>query len=149
MKNILLITLFIAAAFAVGCKPSTKETTAQQLDKAQAETKAVAQQVRDYTFAQKAEFVATMQAELTALNRNLDELSAKIEKSSEAVKADAKPKLAALRDQATQLTKRLDEVTNATESTWGTIKADFEKAYADLKDGFAQSRQWLSDKIAP
>ena len=41
------------------------------------------------------------------------------------------------------------EVTNATESTWGTIKADFEKAYAGLKDGFAQSRQWLSDKIAP
>jgi hypothetical protein len=47
------------------------------------------------------------------------------------------------------LTKRLDDVTNATESTWGTIKADFEKAYAGLKDGFAQSRQWLSDKIAP
>jgi phage host-nuclease inhibitor protein Gam len=149
MKNILFTTLFIAATFAVGCKPSTEETTAQKLDKAQAETKALAQQVRDYTFAQKAEFVTAMQTQLADLNRNLDELSAKIEKSSEAVQADAKPKLAALRDQATQLNKRLDEVTNATESTWGTIKADFEKAYAGLKDGFAQSRQWLSDKIAP
>jgi tetrahydromethanopterin S-methyltransferase subunit G len=149
MKNILFITTIIAAAFVVGCKPSTQETTAQQLDKAQAETKAAAQQMRDYTFAQKAEFVTAMQAQLADLNRNLDELSAKIEKSSEAVKADAMPKLAALRDQATQLTKRLDDVTNATESTWGTIKADFEKAYAGLKDGFAQSRQWLSDKIAP
>ena len=149
MKNILLITFLLAAAFSMSCKPSTKETTAQQLDKAQAETKALAQQVRDYTFAQKAEFVTAMQAQLADLNRNLDELSAKIEKSSEAVKADAKPKLAALREQAAQLNKRLDEVTNATESTWGTIKADFEKAYADLKDGFAQSRQWLSDKIAP
>jgi DNA anti-recombination protein RmuC len=149
MKNILLITSFVAAAFVLGCKPSTSETTAQQLDKAQAETKAVAQQIRDFTFAQKAEFVTAMRAQLAGLNRNLDELSAKIDKSSEAVQADAKPKLAALREQATQLGKRLDEVANATESTWGTIKADSEKAWAALKDGFAQSRQWVSDKIAP
>lgn len=149
MKNILLITSFLAAAFAAGCKPSTNETTAQQLDKAQAETKAAARQIRDYTFAQKAEFVTTMQAQLAALNRDLDELSAKIEKSSETARAEAKPKLAALRDQAAQLNKRLDDVTNATESTWGTVKTDFEKAYAALKDGFTQSRQWVSDKIAP
>jgi len=148
MKNRLFITSCFAAVFAFGCKPST-DTTTSQLDKAQADTTAAAQQIRDYTFAQKAEFVTTMQAQLADLNRNLDELSAKIDKSSAAVQADAKPKLAALRDQATQLNKRLDDVTNATESTWGTIKADFEKGYAALKDGFAQSRQWVSDKIAP
>jgi uncharacterized membrane-anchored protein YhcB (DUF1043 family) len=148
MKNILFITSCLAIAFTFGCKPST-ETTAQQLDKAQAETKAAAQQIRDYTFAQKAEFVTTMQAQLADLNRNLDELSTKIEKSSAAVQAETKPKLAALRDQATQLNKRLEDVTTATESTWGTIKADCEKGYAALKDGFAQSRQWISDKIAP
>jgi DNA anti-recombination protein RmuC len=148
MKNILLITSCLTAVLAFGCKPST-ETTAQQLDKAQAETKVAAQEIRDYTFAQKTEFVATMHAQLADLNRDLDELSAKIGKSSEAVQADAKPKLAALRDQATQLNKRLDDVTNATESTWGTVKADFEKGYAALKEGFAKSRQWVSDKIAP
>jgi DNA anti-recombination protein RmuC len=149
MKKILLITSFLAAAFAVGCKPSTNETTAQKLDKAQADVKAAAQEMRDYTFAQKAEFVATMKVQLADLNRDLNELSAKIEKSSDAVQANAKPKLAALRDQATQLNKRLDEVANATESTWNTIKADSQKAWAALKDGFAQSRQWVSDKIAP
>ena len=149
MKNLLLTTLLLAAAFNFSCKPSTDQSTAQQLDKVQAETKAAAQQIRDFTFAQKAEFVTTMKAQLADLNRNLDELSARIEKSSEAVQADAKPKLAALREQATQLGKRLDEVANATESTWGAIKADSEKAWAALKDGFAQSRQWVSDKIAP
>jgi uncharacterized protein involved in exopolysaccharide biosynthesis len=149
MKNILVITALLAAAFAAGCKPSTNETTAQQLDKAQAETKVAAQQIRDYTFAQKAEFVATMKTQLADLNRDLEEISSKIEKSSETARAEAKPKLAALRDQATQLSKRLDEVTNATESTWGTVKVDFDKAYAALKDGFAQTRQWVSDKIAP
>jgi septal ring factor EnvC (AmiA/AmiB activator) len=149
MKKILLIPLLLAAAFSFSCKPSTDQTTAQQLDKAQAETKDAAQQMKDYTFEQKAEFVASLQAQLAALNRDLDDLSARIAKSSDAIQAEAKPKLAALRDQATQLNKQLSEVTNATSSTWGTVKADSEKAWAALKDGFAQSRQWVSDKIAP
>jgi predicted nucleic acid-binding Zn-ribbon protein len=133
----------------MGCKPSTTETTRQQLDKAQAATKNAAQQMQDYTFAQKAEFVAKMQTQLAELNRNLDELSAAIEKSSDKVKAEATPKLVALRAQATELTKQLDKITNATSSTWSSIKAESEKVYAALKAGLAQSRQWLSDKIAP
>jgi ElaB/YqjD/DUF883 family membrane-anchored ribosome-binding protein len=86
---------------------------------------------------------------LTAINQDLDQLAAKIEKSSDAVKAEAKPKLQALRDQAAQLTKQLDEVRNATESTWDNAKAGSKKAYDDLKNGFNQARQWVSDKIAP
>lgn len=149
MKNKLLIMSLLAAALAMGCKPSTTETTRQQLDKAQAATKDAAQQMQDYAFAQKTEFVAKMQTQLAELNRSLDELSATIKKSSDTVKAEATPKLAALREQATQLTKQLDKVTHATPSTWSSIKAESEKAYAALKDGLAQSRQWVSDKIAP
>jgi uncharacterized coiled-coil DUF342 family protein len=105
--------------------------------------------MKDYTFAQKAEFVKTMQGQLDALNKDLDQLSAKIDSSSDAVKAEAKPKLQALRDQAAQLNKQLDEVKNATESTWDSVKNDFYKAYEATKDGFNQARQWVSDKIAP
>lgn len=149
MKNMLLITSFLAAAFAAGCKPPADKTTAQQLDKAQAETKAAAGQMRDYTFAEKTEFVTAMRARLADLNRDLDELAAKIDKSGQSIQTEARPKLAALRDQATQLDKQLGEVTNATSSTWAIIKADSEKAYAALKNEFARSRQWVSDKIAP
>ena len=50
----LLLTLLSVAAFMVGCdKP---QTTSQQLDKVQEKTAEVAQDVKDYTFAQKAEF---------------------------------------------------------------------------------------------
>ena len=145
-KN-LLITLLAVAAFAVGC--NREQTTSQQLDKVQADTKQAAQDMKDYTFAQKAEFVEKMQGQLAELNRDLDQLAAKIEKSSDAVKAEAKPKLQALRDQTVQLNKQLDEVKNATESTWDSVKAGFKKGYGELKDGFQAARQWVSDKIAP
>ena len=80
-----------------------QQTTSQQLDKVKTETKAAAQEMKDYTYAQKAEFVATMQGQLDALNKDMDALSAKIESSSDAVKAEAKPKLQALRDQAARI----------------------------------------------
>ena len=119
------------------------------MDKVQNETKTTAVDMKDYTYAQKDEFVKTMQVQLDALNKDLDQLSAKIDSSSDAVKADAKPKLQALRDQTAQLSKQLDDVRNATESTWDSVKAGFQKGYDATKDGFNQARQWVSDKIAP
>lgn len=119
------------------------------MEKVKTETREAAQDMKDYTFAQKAEFTAKMQGQLAAINADLDQLQAKIDKSSDAVKADAKPKLQALRDQADQLKKQIDASGNATESTWDSVKSGTQKAYDALKDGFNQSRQWVSDKIAP
>ncbi len=148
MKNkTLAITVLSIAAFAVGC--NKEQSTSQQLDKVQTETKAAAQDMKDFTFAQKAEFVKTMQGQLDALNKDLDQLDAQIAKSSDAVQAEAKPKLQALRDQVAQLNKQLDVAKDATESTWDSVKGGFSKAYDATKDGFNQTRQWVSDKIAP
>ena len=148
MKNkTLLFSLLSAAAFAAGC--NKEQTTSQQIETVKTETKEAAQDMKDYTFAQKAEFTEKMQSQLADINKDLDALAAKIESSSDTVKADAKPKLQALRDQAAQLNKQLDDAKNATESTWDSVKAGFSKAYDATKDGFNQARQWLSDKIAP
>jgi chromosome segregation ATPase len=134
MKNkTLVITVLSIAAFAVGCEK--EQTTSQQIETVKTETKQAAQDMKDYTFAQKAEFVKAMQGQLDALNKDLDQLSAKIDSSSDAVKAEAKPKLQALRDQAAQLNKQLDDAKNATESTWDSVKAGFTKAYDATKDG--------------
>lgn len=143
----LAFTFLTAAILVAGC--TKEQTTSEQLDKAQAETKRAAQDMKDYTYAQKDAFVATMQAQLAALNRDLDQLSAKVEKSSDAAKAEAKPKLQALRDQADKLNQQLDKAKNATESTWDDVKAGSKKAYNELADGFQQARQWVSDKVAP
>jgi ElaB/YqjD/DUF883 family membrane-anchored ribosome-binding protein len=131
----------------VGC--DKEKTTAQQIETVKTETKQAAQDMKDYTFAQKAEFVKAMQGQLTTLNQDLDKLSAKIESSSDAIKAGAKPKLQALRDQATKLNQQLADTQNATESTWDSVKADSKKAYETLANSFTKARQWVSDKIAP
>jgi hypothetical protein len=130
-------------------KSKKEETTSQQLDKIQAETKEAAQDLKDYSYAQKNEFVTKMQSQLAEINRDLAQLSIKIEKSSDAARAEAKPKFQALRDQADQLGKQLDDVKNATESTWDSVKAGSRKGYNELKDGFQEARQWVSEKIAP
>lgn len=135
------------AVLAVGC--NKEPTAAEQIDKAKSETAAAAHDMKNYSFAEKTEFVTKMQGQLDALNKDLDQLSAKIESSSDAVKADAKPKLQALRDQTAELTKQLDKARNATESTWDDVKASSQKAFDSVKDGFQQARQWASDKIAP
>jgi chromosome segregation ATPase len=148
MKHKVFAILFVAAAaFVAGC--NKEPTTSQQLDQIQADTKKAAQDMKDYTFAQKTEFVAKMQGQLDEINRDLDQLAAKIEKANDAAKAEANPKLQALRDQAAKLNTQLDTAKNATESTWDDVKAGFKKGYSELKDGFNQARQWVSDKIAP
>ena len=148
MKNIALLVTFLAtAACMVGC--DKEKTTAQQLNTVQAETKQAAGDMKNYTFAQKAEFVAAMQVQLTALNQDLDKLSAKIDNSSDAVKTESKPKLQALREQAAKLNEQLAEASNATESTWDSVKAGSQKTYDALAKSFTEARQWVSDKIAP
>ncbi len=154
MKHAKLAIICLAVAvFAVGCKPSDEKSTAEQIDKLndklKTETKEAARDIKDYTFAQKAEFIGKMQSQVTEINKDLDQLAAKIEKSSDEAKAEAKPELQALREKADQLGKQIDEARNATESTWDSIKEGSRKAYNELKDGFNQARQWVSDKIAP
>jgi DNA anti-recombination protein RmuC len=146
-RNPLMIILLAAAAVAVGCDQAG--TTTQQLDKVQTKTEEAAQDMKDYSYAQKAEFTEKMQSQLAEINQDMEQLAARIEKSSAAVKAEAKPKLQALREQADQLNKQLEVAKSATESTWDDVKAGTRKAYESLKESFQQSRQWVSEKIAP
>jgi hypothetical protein len=148
MKNKqILITFLSAAGFVVGC--DKEKTTAQQMETVKTETAQATQDMKDYTYAQKDEFVKAMQAQLTALNQDLDKLAAKIDTASDATKAEAKPKLQALRDQAAKLNDQLAAAQNATESTWDSVKADSKKAYSSMANGVLEARQWVSDKIAP
>jgi len=148
MKHLkLVIPLLTLAVFAVACKPSGEKTAEFQIGKTE-EMKEAAPGT-DYTYAQKAEFTEAMQRQLDEINRDLDQISAKIEKSSDAAKAEAQPKLQSLRDQMTKLNKRLDQASGATESSWEEVKSGCKKGYAELKDGFQKARQWMSEKIAP
>jgi ABC-type transporter Mla subunit MlaD len=142
----LVVALLSVVAFTIGCKK--EQTASQQIEKIKAETKEAAQSMKDYTYAQKAEFVEKMQTSLTDINRDLEQLSAKVEKSAATAKAEAKPKLDALREQTAKLTKQLDEAKNAPESAWDTVKSGVRKGYDELKDGFKQASDWVGSKIS-
>ena len=121
-----LLTLLSAATLAtMGCNDA--KTTTKQIDKVQEKTAEAVQDMKDYSFAQKAEFIAKMESQLAEINKDLDQLTAKVEKSNAAAKAEAQPKLQALRDQTAKLNKQLDDVRNSTESTWSEVKAGFKK----------------------
>lgn len=155
-QNALSFVLALSA-LAVGCEQQPRDTSAaenrdaatKQLDKVKTETKQAADDMMDYSYARKSEFVDAMKAELAALNRDLDQLGAQIEKASGAAKAEAKLKLQGLRDQAASLNEQLEKGKKADESGWADFKAGFTKEYGECKDGFRQARHWLSDKIAP
>lgn len=152
MKKIIPVTLLLAAALAISCKRSTAtpaDETNKTADKAQVANKDAALPIRDYNFGQKTEFVMAMRAQLVVLYQDLDELSAQIDKSNEAVQAEAKPKLAVLRKKAAQWSKQVDELSDATLSTWNVMKTETEKTVAHLKDEIAQAHQAVADKIAP
>ena len=152
------IALLSAAVFAAGCDTSDAKPSAgvpdvegaqKELQKARKETKEAAQATKDYAYAVRAEFVKDMQNELAAVNRTLQQLSAKVESGSNAAKADAKAKLQALRDKAAQLNGELEKAKNAPEAAWGQVKAGIKKSHEDLKQSVARTRTSLSEKIAP
>lgn len=153
MNNKTLLITVIAlttAAFAVSCKKTASTASAsRQLDNVQAKTTEAAREMKDYAYAQKDEFVVSMKIQLAQLNRDLDDLAIRIDRSSDVVKAEARPKLVALRAQIAVLNQQLDRATNATESSWDSAKSDFKQSYEASKSGFQQARQWLSEKIAP
>lgn len=152
MKHIYIIIALLAALISIGCSASADKSNSKAIEKqmsnAQETAKKATSDLMSYSYEKKAEFVNAMENQWDDLETHIEELSAKVEKSSDKVKAEAKPKLAALREQSTKLKKQITEVAEATPSTWDGIKADSSKAYAALKDSLAQSRQWLANLIS-
>ena len=75
-QKTLAIAFLSTAALLVGCNKD-ETTTSRQIDKVQVKTAEAAQDMKDYTFAQKAEFTKKMQSQLNALNHDLDQLGAR------------------------------------------------------------------------
>jgi Spy/CpxP family protein refolding chaperone len=159
MKSTTLIaTLLAGAALAVACTskdtewavwPSAGESPATNLDKAKGETKEAVQAMREYAYADKAEFAAKMRKELVSTQEEMDRLGAKVDKAAGVAKLDAKVRLAAAREKWYQAQRLLDQAETSTESNWDEAKNGYKRSYADLKVSFDAARQRLSETIAP
>jgi uncharacterized coiled-coil protein SlyX len=155
---ILIMTFLIVAGLAAGCTPTEGnaaegpiqvEPASPERDKVKTETKEAVQAIQDYTYAQKAEFVAETQKELAEFQTALDRLAARVDRSRGEAKADAKIRLDAVRENWARAKTQLGQAESATEATWNDVKRGLQKSRDELKESFENSRQWLSDKIEP
>jgi len=156
MTRLLLTSVLASVALLAGCKPSaetppvqTTDATAPQPDTIPAATRDVAQELQDFTLAQRAEFITAVRTTLAGLNRSLDALNAKVENAGAPLKAESKPTFDALRQQATTLNRELEKLKGTTEGTWDSARDHVLVTCAGLQAGLVQARQWVDDRIAP
>jgi cytochrome c556 len=153
MKKQLLVISLLCVAVATACKPvddkmssnsgSVPATTAMQPKSMSADG---TQAGRVYAYEQKSEFVSSMKSQLAELSRSVDELSARVDKSTDSVKTEATPKVTALRAQVATMTQQLAKVDDATASNWVAVRSGAESAHVALRDSLMQSRDWMTTK---
>lgn len=148
-----LAALAILSLTLVGCKPANEKTSTELTEEKIARTEAAIDDAKHdwdaYTYAQRSQFIASMEAELAAINRSIDELAILIDKSGAEAKAEATPRLNELRREADVLETNIEEAKSATASTWDSVKATTRKSYDSLKESFNDARQWMSDQMEP
>ena len=156
MKNKYIATASLfAALLAAGCSPSAYKNDVKSSSYAkdgintQNASQEMAIDFNSYSYERKADLVAALKAQETAIKANIEQLSARIDKSTAAAKTANQPKLEQLRDQADQLKARISDIEKSNSTTWNNVKTESAKAYTALVDTVTQSRQWLSEKIAP
>jgi vacuolar-type H+-ATPase subunit I/STV1 len=177
IKHSLIATYMIFAA-GIGCKPSysdnesiiasetnawaantwqgINESTTNALVKIEgSDTNAwasvkedLARSAVDYSYEQKADFVAAVVSDLEALDKKIQKLSDKVATARDNLKADAKAKLEALREQRKKLNEKLEDAKNSADSNWLEAKANFKTAYDDVKNAVKDTWKWLTDKLS-
>ena len=110
------------------------------------DVKQTAEDLKDYTYPQKGEFITKMMAARNDLNQQLIKISAKIDRGY-AVKAEAQPKLDALRTQVAQLDAIMDKTMIASEGTWDQVKIEAQSAYETTKQAVQDVGQWVDAQV--
>jgi peptidoglycan hydrolase CwlO-like protein len=125
------------------------ENADQRLKEAKDSTLKAAHAVEKYGYARKEQFVGAMNRELADIQSEIDKVSAEIESTSGAAKAEAQEKLKVLRRKWSEARGELDRAGNATEEAWEDVEDNFNKRRGELKTDFNEFRVWMAEKIAP
>ena len=156
MKNKNLpITIAFVGALSASCgmmdehaavDPELSAAADEKLDVAIASTQIVTEAIKDYAFAQRAQFASDRKAEMARIQTELDQLSVK---ADNAVRTDLETKLEAVRAKWAEAKQLLDKAESATEPDWSAVQRSFNKSYGELHTTFDEARRWLSDEIDP
>jgi hypothetical protein len=140
-----------AKEMATNAWQKTKEVTTNVVASVKEETtnawaniKESLQSIAGYPYDKKDAFVTSASSDVDAVDQKISELSDKVAKASDSVKASAQAKLQDLNAKRAVLGQKLDDVKNSTEANWNDVKIGFKNSYDDVKDSLKQTWQSLT-----
>lgn len=120
------------------------EAAEAEVTAAREAAKIAAQDLEDFGYERRAEYLARVKRELNDSEIELNQLA-----RSGAAKADSEGRILTVRGRWTTAKEKLDAAGLASEATWSDAKKAIKQSRNDLKDAMATTRQWLSDQIEP
>mgnify|MGYP001614025522 FL=1 len=139
-------TYLLAGGLLIGCNQPGKAAAPSEPDTAHIEAREAAR-MQDYGYAQKAEYVARMQADLAAMEADLARLGTRVDGRQDTMKRKAAMEVLQAKWATAKL--NLELARNATEASWDGVKVGFKQSYGDLKDSLDDARTWMSEQVAP
>ncbi|HPS31751.1 MAG TPA: hypothetical protein PLZ43_15960, partial [bacterium] len=126
----LIAAVLLTGSIFTGCDWLNEKSASQKrqeeliakLDQDKKDKDEAIKETMDYTYRQRVEFIDSMNKELAEIQKDLDQLSEKAEKTKSEAKADAKIKLDALRQEMELTKKHIKETENSDEQTWEDVK---------------------------
>jgi hypothetical protein len=89
---------------------------------------------------------SSMEAELAAFGKSLDDLDTRAEEVAEDVRAQLREDIQALRTRSDELKKSLSEWKSATNETWESTRTAIEKSWAEFRESLRETiDRWKDD----
>jgi hypothetical protein len=120
--------------------------TALQRERAENQTIIQNSIMRNYTFAQKSEFVDNMKKELFEIQKELDLFSATVDNSEASAKIERKSSLDATFVKLAGTRQQLNNAEKANESNWYNVNNRFRSLFVELKDSVEKTRLQMNEK---
>ena len=109
------------------------------------ETKDVVETSATYTKEQKENIQKNLEADFANLKKQIHELSAKIDKTSDDTVSDLKAELSQLQKKQNQIDDNLKKFKKTSGQAWNELKAGLDKAVSDLGESYSKAKEHLKE----
>jgi hypothetical protein len=104
------------------------------------EVKEAVDVTKSYLDKNKDQFIASVDAQLKALDGNINDLAQKADGLKDDTKVEAEKVLDGLREKRSELTQKLDELKKSSSQSWQEIKSGFSAAMTDFEKALEEAK---------
>lgn len=139
MKRFLSLTLIIAFSFLIGCG-NQDESKKKKDSLSNKDLKHGVIEVSNTTKEQKEEYRRRVESKLKELDKQIDQLKARVEKSETKARAEFNHQIGELQKKKEVVRKGLEELKSASAEAWEMIKSRIDAALEDLEKSYDRIR---------